>query len=233
MIQNGSPAYHKTLEDSECAADFPWSPPVTTEGAKPLFSQASPLKSVFHVLRTSILDSRLTTVPWIGQRWLLQCFVGHIGVVVADGPTIAKHGDLSAWLGKAHYDVLKSEVVYCLDPGDSVFLPLGSRPIIVALPTSEECAVAPAPPQKAKKDSKSTPKFTKSDFAVYVATQAIVEGRQPWYDRVINLLSSSKDVMSVAVICNLSTMYLPASVSAWPCLLHKVFSNEWSRTRNS
>ena len=90
--------------------------------------------------------------------------------MVADGPTIAKHGDLSAWLGKAHYDVLKSEVVYCLDPGDSVFLPLGSRPIIVALPTSEECGVAPAPPQKAKKDSKSTPKFTKADFAVYVAT---------------------------------------------------------------
>lgn len=90
------------------------------------------------IIRDATFDGRVASNIWQGQRWLMQCVSGNFVVRCTEGAKMAAHGDVARFLRTAHYDVLKTAPVFFHEPGDSLYMPLGSNPLILSVPTTSK-----------------------------------------------------------------------------------------------
>ena len=113
-----------------------------------MFKPIPEVKVQLMVMKELAFDSRVEAWPWVHQRSMLQQLVGSSCIVVLDHEVAKQHLDVTAWLKEAHHSALSKEFVVVLEPGDSVYLPLGSHPLIVPLPSDPDTAEMSLMPKK-------------------------------------------------------------------------------------
>ena len=160
MIATKSPAHHMTTDGIPAGFDWNDCGEVTNEWCSPIGG----VKPVLHIIRNVTLDGRLSSNPWTGQRQVFQCMQGHLSVTVANGVELAKHGCITTFLKTAHYDFFKNDLTFNLEPGDSLYLPLGTKALTIGVPTTAEKIADLSKPDKAKQNAN----FGPCDFAIYV-----------------------------------------------------------------
>ena len=117
-------SYHAT--DLPC---FGW------QTSDKFFNLADGITAYLHCIRQFCEDYREDVYPWYLQRCALQCVVGSFFfVVVVDFAMIRTvEGGFIQWLQNGHHTLLQYMPCYRLDPGDFLYVPFGSAPVILSV----------------------------------------------------------------------------------------------------
>ena len=93
---------------------------------------ATGVNAMLHMIRNYVHDGRDLVWPWAFQRVDITSVIGTLFVCVLEPELARKAINVDSFLQQAHHSALSNCPIYSLSPGDSLVLPLGTRPLFLA-----------------------------------------------------------------------------------------------------
>ena len=143
MSSDGTNHRHKSIDEVNPLA-------VNAKEGHKLFSKSvedTPIKGVLFSFRCAKIDIRQLAWPFRGQRMVITCTHGLVGVLLVT-PTQAIAEDVQSWIPNCHHTELSKNKVRMLFPGDGIYVPLGWVPILMSIPFLAEKEIEPLIPNK-------------------------------------------------------------------------------------
>jgi len=102
-------------------------------------ASGDPVRHIIAVLEVSRFDLNIEAMPFLGMGMVITGLQGIVFCAVAD-PTMVQNGggDFGVWLKAADSNVLDQTPATLLKPGESMYVPFGHAPLLLALNKPEE-----------------------------------------------------------------------------------------------
>ena len=162
-------AGYRLIEDDDAKASFKWS---ADDGAQPQWFKQVKVKVAQHTFKDRAFDSRCEVWAWRAQRCIVAQAAGCSVVVILPIEMASPHPDIGAWLATAHHAALEKCFSALLEPGDSVYCPLGTAPLFVPLPQDPETSTLAVPIEKGSKEKELSVEDSYVSMAVHIAFDA-------------------------------------------------------------
>jgi len=166
----------RALDTDPKLMKFSWSP---TEGDGQWFKALDDIKVHQFTIKEKYFDIRPEAWMYTAHRGIVTMTNGCMIVVVLGEADVEGHVDLLSWLQSAHHASLAKCNAHLLSPGDSLYLPIGTKPLFVPVPSAQDASEANVGKAPSAKRHKSDDATQYVSFAFHLA-----------FDRESDLLSS-------------------------------------------
>ena len=94
--------------------------------------------TMLYLMQALCFDCRIQALPCKGQRVAIHGMIGKCIIIVAEPGDVIGNPDLHSFVQSAHHTTFSRHLAFLIEPGDALYLPFCSAPLIVGLPSGSD-----------------------------------------------------------------------------------------------